>query len=134
MHRTAGRGFTLIELMIVVAIIGILASIAIPAYTRMTCRAKQSEAKSALKAVVVAEEAYRGEYDIYLSGLEADLIIMGMIQAGDKSRYDVTVPNATATTFRATAVALATSEISGDIWETTQLNDITVMFSVCDTL
>jgi len=79
MQRTLGRGFTLIELMIVVAIIGILASIAIPAYQTMTCRAKQGEAKSALKAIVVAEEAYRGEHDTYLKGVEADLVLMGMI-------------------------------------------------------
>lgn len=47
-HRNTARGFTLIELMIVVAIIGILATVAIPAYTEYTSKAKAANALSAL--------------------------------------------------------------------------------------
>jgi type IV pilus assembly protein PilA len=62
-------GFTLIELMIVVAIIGILAAIAIPNFLKFQCKSKQSEAKTNLSGIFTAEKAFFGEYNTYGSDL-----------------------------------------------------------------
>ena len=55
------QGFTLIELMIVVAIVGILASIAIPNFLAYQAKAKQSEAKVGLGAIFTSAVAYQAE-------------------------------------------------------------------------
>ncbi len=63
--KLKSKGFTLIELMIVVAIIGILAAIAIPNFIRFQARSKQSEAKTNLKALFTAQKSWFAEKDRY---------------------------------------------------------------------
>ena len=59
------RGFTLIELMVVIAIIIILAAIAIPNYLTMTARAKKSRVASDFAALATALETFRTDWGIY---------------------------------------------------------------------
>ena len=66
LHTRKG-GFTLIELMIVVAIIGILAAIAIPNFLMFQLRSKTGEAKTNLAAIRTAEEGYFAEFGQYVA-------------------------------------------------------------------
>jgi type IV pilus assembly protein PilA len=84
--RKLKRGFTLIELMIVVAIIGILAAIAIPNFIKFQARSKQSEVKSNLKALFTAERSYYQDHDTYSGCVRT---IGFSPERGNRYRYNI---------------------------------------------
>lgn len=65
MYKKFAQAFTLIELMIVIAIIAFLAMIAIPSYLKFVARAKRTEAHVNLASLYAAEKAYWAEHDTY---------------------------------------------------------------------
>ncbi len=80
-------GFTLIELMIVVAIIGILASLAIPDFMKMVGKAKQSEARTNLGAIYVCQLVYFGSNDTFAGGPDAFEILNWRPESDKVMRY-----------------------------------------------
>lgn len=77
------QGFTLIELMIVVAIIGILAAIAIPAYQDYTVRAKVSE----VLVLASKDKASLSEFFVSMGGMPSDVGTSGINTSSGQSKY-----------------------------------------------
>ena len=90
MKRIWGRGFTLIELMIVVAIVAILAAIAYPSYTKQVQRTRRADGREMLMRIASAQERYYTTRNSYTTTL-ADLGFTS--GASEKGYYDVAVDN-----------------------------------------
>jgi prepilin-type N-terminal cleavage/methylation domain-containing protein len=123
-HRNS-KGFTLIELMIVVVIIGILAALAIPRFMRSTTKSKQSEAKQLLKQIYTMQRAYRQEFNAYcLSGVTASSTAPAAfarlgVDVMASARYSYAMV-ATVNTFTCTATANLDDDVAIDTWTITQ--------------
>ncbi len=101
------KGFSLIELMISVAIIGILAGIAYPSYSEYVLKGKRGDAKAALLSVQLAEEKYRANNIRYATFDELGMDLNGPNVTGTNitqdGYYSVTVSGNTTTNYIITA-------------------------------
>ena len=139
----SSKGFSLIELMIVVAIIAILAAIAIPSFLRFQMKSKTAEATANLGAIRTCEESYKAENDTYIlqgpapaaAGLDSQTHVWTVGAGGDlesfedigfapdgptRYQYEVTVGTLTAFT------AIARGDLDDDGVQCTYTVDKTV--------
>lgn len=100
--RTTFLGFTLIELMIVLVIMGILASIAFPAYQHWVRKSRRSEGINTLMNMQLAQERHRSNNTTY--GTLAD--VWNGVTSSANNHYSLAISNNTATGYTLTATGV----------------------------
>lgn len=100
-------GFSLSELLIVLAIIGILIMIAVPLYQNVTTRAKTTEAKTQLNFLHTLQRTYHLEKDVYADDFETiGFEQEKLITEGGKARYIIEIEEAEPRSYLATATSI----------------------------
>lgn len=97
--RSSRRGWTLIELMIIVVIAGVLAALAIPRFLATTAKSKQAEAQLILKQIYEGQRVFRQEYGTYWippggtvgSGANSSAFAVIGVEISQPARYSYTI-------------------------------------------
>lgn len=102
-HGRPAAGFTLIELMITVAVVAILASIALPSYTSYIARGRRADARTQLVQAAQFMQRFYAANDSYLQDRSGNAVL-GQVPAGllhspadSSALYDLAIPSATLT-------------------------------------
>jgi type IV pilus assembly protein PilE len=101
------RGFTLIELMVTVLIIGILASIAVPSYRNYVLRAQRTDATAALLRIQTAQEKYFLQNNTYATQLTGGPPGLNLSNTSANGKYDLTIRPGAGVSFTAQATPAA---------------------------
>jgi type IV pilus assembly protein PilA len=102
--KSAKEGFTLVELLVVVIIVGILGAISLPAYLNLTASAKQAEAKQDVAAIMNAQHVWIDEHKIGVYPTSLDELALGIVRGSgltdstSSSVYEYTISNSNSTT------------------------------------
>ena len=111
-------GFTLIELMITVAIVGILAAVAFPSYASFVARARRADARTQLVQVAQFMQRFYAANDNYATDRSGNAIqVPAQLQvspADGGAVYNLSVTTATATAYEIRMVPVALGPMSGD--------------------
>ena len=97
--RSAVRGFSLIELMVAVVVVGILAAIAFPAYTKYVQRSRRADATATLGALQQAQERYRANQRAYTDTLST----LNFSDVSPQGHYTIAITAAGPTGYTLTA-------------------------------
>ena len=89
------KGFTLVELLIVIVILGILATVTVFAVTGITNKGKTSACQSDAKTIQTAEEAYSANNGLY-TAVQADLVAAGLLHA-TSTKFTITLTGGSGT-------------------------------------
>jgi prepilin-type N-terminal cleavage/methylation domain-containing protein len=117
------EGFTLIELMTVVIIVGVLAAVAVPLYRGQVKKAIASEGAALVGAVRSAQRVYYAENEAYTD--DKDELSLDTFDNKYFDWDDVTLSDVTATTFTATATGRTGSDAAGITVSIDQTGDLT---------
>jgi type IV pilus assembly protein PilE len=120
-------GFSLTELLVVIVVIGILILLAMPQFTSVVTKAKETEAKIMLKHLHTLQQAYFYERDTYAG----DLASLGfeqekLVSAGGEARYVISIEKANSYEYTALATAAVDFDKDGtfNVWSVNQDGEI----------
>lgn len=125
----------MVRVLVASVVVLFVGAIFAPGFYPHRCRSQQSEAKGNLKALYVAEESYRAEFDVY----SLDTSVIGFVAKGAKVRYRYVVTDVTDVdadpanprhTFRAWAFRVDGER--DDLWTISEQNDLTNLVNGCE--